>query len=114
MSFHQVTPERWSVLWRSKNSLDGDRSFIMWENCSPLLFQTRDEARRYIRSHWGYIAKRRDLRREPHGWFMPKPIKVRVILSPLPSPEESMSVAPDTSDEPPLETAKAGATGDPA
>ena len=34
--------------------------------------------------------------------------------SPLPSPEESISVAPDTSDEPPLETAKAGATGDPA
>ena len=31
--------------------------------------------------------------------------------SPLPSPEESISVAPDTSDEPPLETAKAGATG---
>jgi len=35
--------------------------------------------------------------------------------SPLSSPpEESISVAPDTSDEPPLETAKAGATGGPA
>jgi len=46
--------------------------------------------------------------------FQLRTIAMHITGSPLPSPEESISVAPDTSDEPPLETAKAGATGDPA
>lgn len=75
---------RWGLLWRSYNLLDGERSYIMWDNGEPLLFRTRREARSYQRERYGYIAKRRDLRKEPHGWRMPLPVRVAVRITPVP------------------------------
>ena len=69
-------PIRWSVMWRTA---DGD-CHIVWDGCLPLLFRTKADAAKYIRHRWGYIATRTYLRRPPHNWRMPRPVKVRVIL----------------------------------
>lgn len=80
-------PVRWAVQWRSRNRLDGLTERFMWgageEDASPLLFRTRRAARDYIRREYGYIATRPDLRTEPHGWMMPRAVKVRVELRAL-------------------------------
>lgn len=71
---------RWAIEWRSKTLLEGERRRFMWDGYRPLLFGTREEAREAIKASWGYIAERKDLRREPHGWRMPRPVLVEVIL----------------------------------
>jgi hypothetical protein len=69
----------WAAQWRSNNRLDGiSRHIINDRNCLPALFRTRRECRDFIETNYGYIADRPDLREEPHGWQMPKPIKVKV------------------------------------
>ncbi len=45
-----------------------------------MLFRTRAECRAWIDEHYGYIRTRADLRAEPHGWRMPRAVKVRVVL----------------------------------
>ena len=73
--------ERWAVLWRSDNRLDGrTRRFMLNGDWNPVLLRTRAEARQWVRKHYGYIAQRPDLQTEPHGWKMPLPVKVRVTL----------------------------------
>lgn len=62
---------RWGVKWHVG---------IMWNDCQPLLFQTRREARKYIESDYGFIKKRKDLREPPHNWRLPKAIRLNVIL----------------------------------
>ena len=71
----------WSVLWRAKNKLDGVTEHLMWR-CPgrPAVFRTRREAREYIASEYGYIKTRPDLQREPHGWRVPRAVKVQVVL----------------------------------
>lgn len=72
----------WAVLWQSENRLDGKRAHIMnGGDCLPVLFRSRRAARQYAAEHYGYIATRPDLRREPHGWKMPQAIKVRLVLA---------------------------------
>ena len=71
---------RWGVEWRSENRLEGKQRRIMWCNCFPLLFLTRKQARDYIAEQYGYIATRRDLRVEPHGWRMPAAVRVKVTV----------------------------------
>jgi hypothetical protein len=44
-----------------------------------MVFATRREAREFIKSEYGYIATRQDLRHEPHGWKMP--VAVPVVIS---------------------------------
>ena len=68
----------WAAQWQSYNRLDGDVKHILSENYLPMLFRTRKEAREYIREIYGYIAKRPDLQDEPHGWRMPRAIKVKL------------------------------------
>lgn len=68
----------WCLMWRSENELDGISRHFIHEKRLPALFLTRAEARRYADEHWGYIKKRADLRAEPHGWRMPKPIRVSI------------------------------------
>jgi len=71
----------WAIKWRSDNRLDGKReNFIFQPHNTPLIFKSRDDARTHIRANFGYISKRRDLRIEPHGWLVPIPVKVRVIV----------------------------------
>jgi len=68
----------WVAKWSQTNKLDGHREYYIGHGW--LLFKTRDECRAYIKEKFGYIAKRRDLRTEPHCWRVPKPVKVRVEL----------------------------------
>jgi len=72
--------EHWGVEWHSKNKLDGDQRYIMWENCMPLIFPTRQLARHYIRQRYGYIRYRSDLQCEPHGWRMPQAVRVKIVV----------------------------------
>lgn len=71
---------RWGILWRSDNALDGKRHHLMWNGVQPFLYRTKREAAAAIRERFGYIADRPDLCREPHGWRMPIPVRVRVEL----------------------------------
>lgn len=69
----------WGALWRSRNRLDGEQTHLLgnYDN-GPALFRTRAKAREWIEKHYGYIAKRPDLRAEPHGWLIPIPVRVVV------------------------------------
>lgn len=69
---------RWGALWHSENRLDGVREHLCCENCLPVLFVTRRECRAWIVDRYGYIKTRRDLRAEPHGWRMPRPVRVTI------------------------------------
>ena len=75
-----MTKTLWSLLWYSNNKLDGVRTHIIYEGCLPVLFRTRAKARAYAIKHYGYIRERKDLRSEPHGWRMPRTVKVRVVV----------------------------------
>lgn len=71
----------WAAEWHSNNRLDGDVKHILYGNDGfPALFHTRAEARNHIKENYGYIATRPDLRQEPHGWKMPKAVKVIVTV----------------------------------
>lgn len=78
MSYTRLTTTRWSLMWHSKNALDGEKRHLIYENRLPVIFRTRQEARAYAEERYGYIKNRPDLRSEPHGWRFPQPIRVRV------------------------------------
>lgn len=69
---------RWGCLWSQRNKLDGVTEHLIYDNCLPALFITKREATKYIQKNYGYIAKRKDLRVEPHCWRVPKPVKVTI------------------------------------
>lgn len=69
---------RWGAMWRSKNKLDGVTEHLIFENYSPALFFTKKEAAEFIKEKFGYIATRKDLRAQPHGWRMPIPVKLKI------------------------------------
>jgi hypothetical protein len=73
---------RWALEWNSRNQLDGERRFFMWDGTCPHLFRTREAARRFVSEKYGYINARPDLKAEPHGWAPPRVVKVRVELRP--------------------------------
>ena len=73
-------PLPWVAKWESSNLLDGHREYFIGNGW--VLFKTRTECRAYIKEKFGYIAKRKDLQIEPHGWRMLKAIKVRIKLMP--------------------------------
>ena len=75
-----LEPVRWGVMWRSYGRMAGRSRHLMYKNCDPVMFQTRREAREWIKKNYGYVAESPDLQREPHGWKMPVPVKVRVVL----------------------------------
>ncbi len=70
----------WGIEWHSKNKLDGNQRVIMWEDCKPLMFPTRQLARDYIVRKFGYIRHRADLRREPHGWRVPQAVRIKLTV----------------------------------
>lgn len=72
---------RWAALWTSRNLLDGEtRHFLRDGGGLPELFKTRKDCRAWIRLHYGYIASRPDLRTEPHGWRVPRAVRVHVTI----------------------------------
>lgn len=80
--------ECWAILWRSKNSLDGERALLLGtpqHACRTLLFDNRSGARAHIANECGYNIKGRpDLRRQPFGWRMPVPVRVRISVEVMP------------------------------
>ncbi len=70
----------WVAQWRSECRLDGVRKYIIYEGGLPALFRTRRQCRDFIKAKYGYIAERKDLRSEPHGWKMPIPVKGKLEL----------------------------------
>ncbi len=73
----------WALLWRqTEDSLDGAHERILFFSYEPHrgLFQTRKEAREYANKNYGYIARRPDLRRAPHGWRSLAVIRVKVSV----------------------------------
>jgi hypothetical protein len=71
----------WAAKWRSQSQLDGRSEHLMlWDRGQPLApFRTRAECRAWIEKNYGYIKKRTDLKREPHGWRLPVAVKVKVV-----------------------------------
>jgi len=72
----------WGVLQRQKNRLDGKQEYLMLRREGGfLLFDTRQQARDEINARFGYIRDRPDLRKEPHGWKMPIPVRVKITTA---------------------------------
>lgn len=69
----------WAAQWHSRNKTEGDKKHICYENCMPVIFRTRAEARKWIELRYGFIKTRPDLKQEPHGWRLPRAIKVGII-----------------------------------
>jgi hypothetical protein len=70
----------WAVQWRSKNKADGETIHLLYRDGVPVLFDTRKKAREWIEGRYSYIKDRKDLKREPFGWRMPRAVKVDVTL----------------------------------
>ena len=70
----------YGAIWDQKNKLDGETHHIINQNCLPVLFVTKKEAKEFIKLNYGYIATRKDLRREPHGWKMPKVVRLKISV----------------------------------
>jgi len=80
----------WAIKWQSETLIDGKRdhllgrdSYIPYEvaGYTKMVFRTRQDARNFITKEYGYIRKRPDLQREPHGWKCPIPVRVKVSVS---------------------------------
>jgi hypothetical protein len=71
----------WAAQWHSKCRLDGETKYLCYSSdCLPKLFRTRAACRAWIKAKYGYIAERPDLRAEPFGWKMPKPVRVQLVV----------------------------------
>ena len=79
----------WAIKLASQNLLDGYRwGWAMEARVDPFafvpyVFKTKEAARDFAKQRYGYIAKRKDLQREPHGWFPAKVVKVKIKLEEL-------------------------------
>ena len=86
-----ATSYGWAIRWEHDSRLDGRRAYLLggarfarlpqFSGHTTMVFKTRQQAREFIRKEYGYIASRPDLRREPHGWKMPRPVKVTVTVA---------------------------------
>ena len=85
-----VSCSAWGVLWHSCNRLDGLREYLCRNETThvPALFLTRAEAREFITDTYGYIRHRADLRREPHGWRLPRAVRVTIMQNAEPEPPQ--------------------------
>ena len=72
----------WAVEWHSRNLLDGERRKLCWnQEQGPgeyRLFSTRRRCLSYINETYGYIRDTINLRGEPHGWRLPRAMRVEV------------------------------------
>jgi len=81
MDFIERSTETWGLVHRSKGAaLEGYHEHLIRENCVPVLFSTRREARAYRDKRFGYIRDREELRTWPHGLKMPKVVRVRTTV----------------------------------
>ena len=82
----------WAIQWTRDCRLDGFRQFLTgMAGLSPapdhlagytiLVFKSRAAALAHIETYYAYLRKRPDLRGEPHGWRMPKAVRVNVTIA---------------------------------
>ena len=83
----------WAIQWRSENKLNGKKEYLLgtyfgspseeFKGCPKLLFKTRKAARKFIEEKWGHLKSPGYLylRKEPHGWKTPRPIKVKIVIN---------------------------------
>jgi hypothetical protein len=69
---------RWAILWQSENKLDGKTEYLICDGGLPTIFETREDARVAVTAGYGYIKYRKDLQQEPHGWKVPKVVRVKI------------------------------------
>ncbi len=69
---------RWAILFSADGKLDGYRQHFVYENGVIVTFLSRQKAREYIASRYGYIKGRADLKAEPHCWNYPKVVRVKI------------------------------------
>lgn len=77
-----ATRTAWAIKWRGHfvGRMGGGPVPEFVAGNRFLLFETRREARDYVRDRYGYIRNRPDLRRPPHNWRMPAPVKVAIEI----------------------------------
>jgi hypothetical protein len=94
--------EVWGIMWRSHNKLDGKREHLLGDLVAPhgdghphvkpaggavptLTFKTRRAAAVFIKDRYGYINEPggAHMKKEPHGWKMPVPVRVRISVEPV-------------------------------
>ncbi|MDP3740320.1 MAG: hypothetical protein Q8R02_23235 [Hyphomonadaceae bacterium] len=72
---------RWAIQWRSANRLDGYKTHLMADETGlPLMFATRALGRAFAKKRYWFFRTRPDLTTEPHGWKMPRAVKVIVTV----------------------------------
>ena len=69
---------RWIVLFRCRNKREGYHQSIVYRDGRFAMFTTRSKARAFARRELGYISRRADLRREPHGWLVPLVVRATI------------------------------------
>ena len=76
---------KWAIQKRSQCRLDGYREFLDHEPIRglPIVFRTRSQAREYLEERYASWRNRPDLKREPHGWKMPRVVKVKITVCEL-------------------------------
>jgi hypothetical protein len=75
----------WAVKWHAgPNNTDQKvcEHFLPRVNgdITSIFFKSRKAAREWNKSHYGYIAARRDLRRYPHDWRVPRVVRVSIEI----------------------------------
>ena len=80
----------WGALWvqRACPGLHGDCSHLLRESGLPVIFKTRDDARKWIERTHGYIRERKDLRRYPHCWRVPRAVRIEIRPAPPTYPRQ--------------------------
>lgn len=71
--------KKWGLEWFSENEKDGVTRHLLFKSYFPVMFLTRKETREFANKEYGYIKTRKDLRQEPHGWRIPRPVKITSI-----------------------------------
>ena len=68
----------WGAEWNSVCKRDGETRYIIFEGGMPLVFGTRAQARHWVKEKYGYIRYRPALQEEPHGWRVPRVVRIRI------------------------------------
>lgn len=69
----------WGLAWYSNSRLDGEEYRIIGD----VFFKTRREVLWHREAKYSYISRRPDLLSEPHGWQLPRVVKVRWVIEQL-------------------------------
>lgn len=79
---HSIRTTRDMMIYQSDRLFSDIKAMV--EATRPMmvspLFETKRGCQLYIKEKYGYLARRPDLRKEPHCWRMPKPVSVTVTV----------------------------------